>query len=92
MQACYLHWRQLHGSAISGDCLLSVDGLQAVKSQTVVKLSVVSCPPVVEVLITRPHVQCPLGFSVQNGVVSNLTSYYYHTFSELVFLIILPKN
>ena len=37
-----------------------------------VKLSVVSCPPVVEVVIRRPHVKYSLGFSVQNGVVSML--------------------
>ena len=44
--------------------------LQAAKNQTVVKLTVVSCAPVVEVLIKRPDVKYQLGFSVQNGVVS----------------------
>jgi len=34
-----------------------------------VKLSVVPCPPVVEVLVKRPDVKYQLGFSVQNGVV-----------------------
>ena len=43
--------------------------LQNVKTQTVVKLTVVPCPPVVEVLIKRPDVKYQLGFSVQNGVV-----------------------
>ena len=33
------------------------------------KLSVVPCPPVVEVLVKRPDVKYQLGFSVQNGVV-----------------------
>ena len=43
---------------------------QGTKHQTVVKLTVVPCPPVVEVLIKRPDVKYQLGFSVQNGVVS----------------------
>uniref|UniRef100_K1QMK7 Amyloid beta A4 protein-binding family A member 2 n=1 Tax=Magallana gigas TaxID=29159 RepID=K1QMK7_MAGGI len=38
------------------------------KNQTVVKLTVVPCAPVVEVLIKRPDVKYQLGFSVQNGV------------------------
>lgn len=46
--------------------------LQASKTQTVVKLTVVPCPPVVEVLIKRPDVKYQLGFSVQNGVVGIL--------------------
>ena len=45
---------------------------QATRHQTVVKLKLVSCAPVVEVLIKRPHVKYQLGFSVQNGVVSYL--------------------
>lgn len=47
----------------------SVYLLQSSRSQTVVKLTVVPCPPVVEVLIKRPDVKYQLGFSVQNGVV-----------------------
>jgi hypothetical protein len=35
-----------------------------------VKLTAVSCPPVVEVKIKRPDTKYQLGFSVQNGVVS----------------------
>ncbi|OPL20167.1 hypothetical protein AM593_00977, partial [Mytilus galloprovincialis] len=42
------------------------------KQQTVVKLSVVPCPPVVEVLVKRPDVKYQLGFSVQNGVICSL--------------------
>lgn len=34
------------------------------------KLTVVPCPPVVEVKIRRPDTKYQLGFSVQNGVVS----------------------
>ena len=44
--------------------------LQNTKAQTVVKLTVVPCPPVVEVKIKRPDTKYQLGFSVQNGVVS----------------------
>ena len=44
-------------------------GVQASKYHSVVKLAVVSCPPVVEVLIKRPDIKYQLGFSVQNGVV-----------------------
>ena len=44
--------------------------LQNAKSATVVKLTVVPCPPVVEVKIKRPDTKYQLGFSVQNGVVS----------------------
>lgn len=39
------------------------------KNQTVVKLTVVPCAPVVEVKIKRPDTKYQLGFSVQNGVV-----------------------
>ena len=34
------------------------------------KLTAVSCAPVVEVKIKRPDTKYQLGFSVQNGVVS----------------------
>lgn len=40
------------------------------KPQTVIKLTVVPCAPVVEVKIKRPDTKYQLGFSVQNGVVS----------------------
>ena len=42
---------------------------QNTKNKTVVKLTAVSCPPVVEVKIKRPDTKYQLGFSVQNGVV-----------------------
>ena len=44
--------------------------LQNTKNKTAVKLTAVSCPPVVEVKIKRPDTKYQLGFSVQNGVVS----------------------
>ncbi|XP_063433167.1 uncharacterized protein LOC134715144 isoform X9 [Mytilus trossulus] len=69
-----------------GDQIISVNGVSLVglplsscqnyikssKQQTVVKLSVVPCPPVVEVLVKRPDVKYQLGFSVQNGVICSL--------------------
>jgi hypothetical protein len=51
-----------------------------------VKLSVVSCPPVVEVLIKRPDTKYQLGFSVQNGVVCSLTlNLFKSTLKKLVY-------
>ena len=69
-----------------GDQIISINGVSLVglplsscqnyiknsKTQTVVKLSVVPCPPVVEVLVKRPDVKYQLGFSVQNGVICSL--------------------
>jgi amyloid beta (A4) precursor protein-binding family A protein 1 (X11) len=45
---------------------------QNTKNQTVVKLTVVPCAPVVEVRIRRPDTKYQLGFSVQNGVICSL--------------------
>ncbi|VDP89383.1 unnamed protein product [Echinostoma caproni] len=42
------------------------------RNQTAVKLVVVDCPPVVEVLIRRPSLQYQLGFSVQDGIICSL--------------------
>lgn len=53
--------------------LLHVYCVQETRRLMAVKLSVVSCPPVVEVLIKRPDTKYQLGFSVQNGVVRFLT-------------------
>ncbi|XP_050400153.1 golgin subfamily A member 6-like protein 22 isoform X2 [Patella vulgata] len=69
-----------------GDQIISINGIslvglplsacqtyiKAAKNQTVVKLTVVPCPPVVEVIIKRPDVKYQLGFSVQNGVICSL--------------------
>lgn len=64
------------------------------KPQTVIKLTVVPCAPVVEVKIKRPDTKYQLGFSVQNGVVSNKSylSYYFNLifikiFSLLYFIL-----
>lgn len=67
-----------------GDQIIAINGISLVglplstcqtyiknsKNQTVVKLTVVPCAPVVEVKIKRPDTKYQLGFSVQNGVVS----------------------
>lgn len=50
--------------------ILKLCSFQNSKTQTVVKLTVVPCAPVVEVKIKRPDTKYQLGFSVQNGVVS----------------------
>ncbi|XP_025078100.1 uncharacterized protein LOC112554521 [Pomacea canaliculata] len=69
-----------------GDQIISINGVslvglplsacqtyvKGIQTQTVVKLTVVPCPPVVEVLIKRPDVKYQLGFSVQNGVICSL--------------------
>lgn len=68
-----------------GDQILSVNGISLVglplaecheilrrtRNQRVARLSVVPCPITVEVKIKRPDTKYQLGFSVQNGVVSN---------------------
>ncbi|XP_062858451.1 amyloid-beta A4 precursor protein-binding family A member 2 [Trichomycterus rosablanca] len=46
--------------------------IKGLKNQLHIKLSVVSCPPVTTVLIKRPELQYPLGFSVQNGIICSL--------------------
>nr|CDS27964.1 amyloid beta A4 protein [Hymenolepis microstoma] len=45
---------------------------KATKNQTAVKLVIVNCSPVVEVLIRRPDQKFQLGFSVQDGVICSL--------------------
>ncbi|XP_066903544.1 protein lin-10 isoform X3 [Halyomorpha halys] len=68
-----------------GDQIIAINGVSLVglplstcqnyiknsKTQTVVKLTVVPCAPVVEVKIKRPDTKYQLGFSVQNGVMSH---------------------
>ena len=50
--------------------LLNINFFKNTKNKTAVKLTAVSCAPVVEVKIKRPDTKYQLGFSVQNGVVS----------------------
>ncbi|VVC29982.1 Hypothetical protein CINCED_3A007385 [Cinara cedri] len=69
-----------------GDQIIAINGVSLVglplstcqnyiknsKPQTVIKLTVVPCAPVVEVKIKRPDTKYQLGFSVQNGVICSL--------------------
>ncbi|KAI6222022.1 Protein lin-10 [Aphelenchoides besseyi] len=69
-----------------GDQIIAINGISLVglpltaaqqniknaKTSTVVRLTVVSTPPVVEVRIKRPDTKYQLGFSVQNGVICSL--------------------
>lgn len=69
-----------------GDQIIAINGISLVglplstcqnyikntRNQTVVKLTVVPCAPVVEVKIKRPDTKYQLGFSVQNGVICSL--------------------
>lgn len=69
-----------------GDQIISVNGISMVglplsacqtqikntKHLTLVRLVVVPCPPVVEVLIKRPDTKYQLGFSVQDGIICSL--------------------
>ena len=59
---------------------------QNTKNKTAVKLTAVSCAPVVEVKIKRPDTKYQLGFSVQNGVVSTQKLFSQSFFFFLTFL------
>ncbi|XP_037360966.1 amyloid-beta A4 precursor protein-binding family A member 3 [Talpa occidentalis] len=65
-------------TAINGTSLvgLSLAACQAavreVKSQTLVTLSIVHCPPVTTAIIRRPHVREQLGFCVEDGIICSL--------------------
>ena len=68
-------WRVvMRFSLLLSDVPRNVHPEQNTKNQTAVKLTVVPCAPVVEVKIKRPDTKYQLGFSVQNGVVSLLSS------------------
>ena len=43
----------------------SVEVIKGVKSERCVRMNIVSCPPVVTVIIKRPDLRHQLGFSVQ---------------------------
>uniref|UniRef100_S4RC20 Amyloid beta protein binding family A member 1 n=1 Tax=Petromyzon marinus TaxID=7757 RepID=S4RC20_PETMA len=69
-----------------GDQIMSINGtslvglplstcqtiIKGLKNQTMVKVNIVSCPPVTSVLIKRPDLKYQLGFSVQNGIICSL--------------------
>ena len=42
---------------------------------TIVRLVVIPCAPVVEVLIKRPDIKYQLGFSVQDGIVRKIRTF-----------------
>lgn len=41
-----------------------------------IKLSIVHCPPVTMAIIKRPDPKYQLGFSVEDGIVSNCLQHY----------------
>ncbi|KAM5230405.1 amyloid-beta A4 precursor protein-binding family A member 3 isoform 3-T4 [Hipposideros larvatus] len=45
---------------------------EEVKSQTLVTLSIVHCPPVTTAIIRRPHAREQLGFCVEDGIICSL--------------------
>ncbi|CAL8074136.1 unnamed protein product [Calicophoron daubneyi] len=67
------HIMSVNGKSLVGLPLASCQQiLKGCRNQTSVQLTVVDCPPVVEVLIRRPSLNYQLGFSVQDGVICSL--------------------
>ncbi|CAL8309861.1 unnamed protein product [Lota lota] len=74
------------GALSIGDRIMSVNGTSLVglpiassqnifrdlKNQTIVKLSIVHCPPVTMAIIKRPDPKFQLGFSVEDGIICSL--------------------
>ena len=74
------------GKLSIGDQLMTVNGtslvglplttcqsiIKGLRTQTIARLHIVSCPPVVTVLIKRPDLKYQLGFSVQDGIICSL--------------------
>uniref|UniRef100_A0A8C9VVE2 Amyloid-beta A4 precursor protein-binding family A member 3 n=1 Tax=Scleropages formosus TaxID=113540 RepID=A0A8C9VVE2_SCLFO len=74
------------GELSIGDRIMSVNGTSLVglplttcqsiirdlKNQTVIKLSIVHCPPVTMAIIKRPDPKYQLGFSVEDGIICSL--------------------
>uniref|UniRef100_A0A8C4ZVP2 Amyloid beta precursor protein binding family A member 3 n=1 Tax=Gadus morhua TaxID=8049 RepID=A0A8C4ZVP2_GADMO len=74
------------GALSIGDRIMSVNGTSLVglpiascqnvirdlKNQTIVKLSIVHCPPVTMAIIKRPDPKYQLGFSVEDGIICSL--------------------
>uniref|UniRef100_A0A670K8B2 Amyloid-beta A4 precursor protein-binding family A member 3 n=1 Tax=Podarcis muralis TaxID=64176 RepID=A0A670K8B2_PODMU len=62
-----------NGTSLVGLPLASCQGIiRDLKSQTVVTLSVVHCPPVTTAIVRRPDAKYPLGFCVENGIICSL--------------------
>ncbi|XP_065060213.1 amyloid-beta A4 precursor protein-binding family A member 2-like [Rhopilema esculentum] len=84
--AIYSPSARLGGSLSVGDHILACNGaslvglplsecnqiLRNTRSSARVILKIVSCPPVVDVVVSRPDVKYQLGFSVQNGTICSL--------------------
>ena len=74
------------GKLSIGDQIMTVNGtslvglplptcqsiIKGLKSQSIARLNIISCPPVVTVLIKRPDLKYQLGFSVQDGIICSL--------------------
>lgn len=52
---------------------------QDLKNQKYVKLSIVHCPPVTMAIIRRPDPKFQLGFSVEDGIVSQYSYFLFIT-------------
>ncbi|XP_058393548.1 amyloid-beta A4 precursor protein-binding family A member 3 [Diceros bicornis minor] len=65
-------------TAINGNSLVGLPlaacqaAVREVKSQTLVTLSIVHCPPVTTAIIRRPHAREQLGFCVEDGIICSL--------------------
>ena len=57
----------VHTGSMRGNCdtLMSFSVIKGVKQERCVRMNIVSCPPVVTVIIKRPDLRHQLGFSVQ---------------------------
>ncbi|XP_066132392.1 amyloid-beta A4 precursor protein-binding family A member 3 isoform X2 [Saccopteryx bilineata] len=63
----------INGTSLVGLPLATVQAaVREVKSQTLVTLSIVHCPPVTTAIIHRPHAHEQLGFCVEDGIICSL--------------------
>ncbi|XP_045686815.1 amyloid-beta A4 precursor protein-binding family A member 3 isoform X1 [Phyllostomus hastatus] len=63
----------INGTSLVGLPLATVQAaVREVKSQTLVTLSIVHCPPVTTAIIHRPHAREQLGFCVEDGIICSL--------------------
>ncbi|KAM5230404.1 amyloid-beta A4 precursor protein-binding family A member 3 isoform 2-T3 [Hipposideros larvatus] len=63
----------INGTSLVGLPLATVQAaIREVKSQTLVTLSIVHCPPVTTAIIRRPHAREQLGFCVEDGIICSL--------------------
>ncbi|XP_039734282.1 amyloid-beta A4 precursor protein-binding family A member 3 isoform X2 [Pteropus medius] len=63
----------INGTSLVGLPLATVQAaVREVKSQMLVTLSIVHCPPVTTAIIRRPHAREQLGFCVEDGIICSL--------------------